>query len=242
MSISVTKENYGPSLPSLALDSEIIRATTAETTLAVDIDTVSNAIPTAVSQLTNNSGYQTATDVSAAIQTVVGAAPAALNTLVEIAAQLSADETITAAILSTVNGKANTSALLAKADLTANTFTGQQSITEVNKGTIASGSVSFAVSGGNVQKLTVGGGLSIALTGWPIAGVFGELLIELVNGGSAALTLPNIKGILPDTGAPAASFSAYLTAIGRTGLQAAGTDFFYLWSTDGGVTVYGKVM
>jgi hypothetical protein len=104
--------------------------------------------------------------------------------------------------------------------------------------------VTFDRSAKSVWKLTVGGALTIATTGWPAAGNFGDLLIELVNGGSAAVTFTGINWILPTTGAAAASFSAYLTAIGRSpaSLQSAGTDWIYLWTTNGGTTINGKLL
>jgi hypothetical protein len=65
-------------------------------------------VPTAVSAFTNDSGYANTTYVTSAIQAVVGAAPAALDTLAEIAAQLQNDESVTSALINTVSGKANT--------------------------------------------------------------------------------------------------------------------------------------
>lgn len=52
--------------------------------------------------------YQTASDVSAAIQAVVGAAPDALDTLQEIATQLASDESAVSALTTTVSSKAST--------------------------------------------------------------------------------------------------------------------------------------
>ena len=68
-------------------------------------------IPAAVSGLTNDSGYQTSAQVNTAIQAVVGAAPAALDTLAEIAAQLANDESAVAALTTVVSSKASTSSL-----------------------------------------------------------------------------------------------------------------------------------
>jgi hypothetical protein len=80
------------------------------------------SVPTAVSSFTNDSGYQTAANVSSAIQAVVGAAPAALDTLAEIATQLASDESAAAALTNVVSTKASsadvTSALALKADKT----------------------------------------------------------------------------------------------------------------------------
>lgn len=128
-----------------------------------------------------------------------------------------------------------------KANLTANTFSGAQSYTEVDKGTVGTGTVTFSLSAGNAQRLQVSGALTIALAGFPAAGIVGDLFIKLVNGGVAAITLPTINWILPAGGA-ATSFAAYLAAIGRTALQTAGTDFMYLWTDDAGATVYGKLI
>jgi hypothetical protein len=73
------------------------------------------SIPTTVSALTNDSAYQTLTQVNSAIQAVVGAAPTALDTLVEIAAQLANDESAVSALVTTVSTKAATSSLAAVA-------------------------------------------------------------------------------------------------------------------------------
>lgn len=133
---------------------------------------------------------------------------------------------------------------LGAAGLAGNTFTAAQNYSQVDKGTVSSGTVTFDASAKNVQKLTVGGALTIATSNWPASGTQGDLEIELVNGGAFAVTFTGISWLLPTTGAPAASFSAYLTAIGRSpaSLQTAGTDWIYLWTTNGGTTINGKVM
>lgn len=69
------------------------------------------AVPTEISAFTNDSGYQTGSQVNAAIQAVVGAAPAALDTLQEIATQLQADESAAAALTTAVSLKANSADL-----------------------------------------------------------------------------------------------------------------------------------
>jgi len=62
--------------------------------------------PTTVSAFTNDAGYQTAGDVTTAIEAVVGAAPGALDTLAEIANQLLSDESAAAALTTVVATKA----------------------------------------------------------------------------------------------------------------------------------------
>jgi len=131
-----------------------------------------------------------------------------------------------------------------KANLSNNIYTGAQAMTNVNKGTVVNGTVDFNISQSNVQELTVGGALAVTLSNWPATGIFGDVIIAVKNGGAYAMTMPNVIWQLPTTGAPAASFSAYLTAIGRASgaLQVAGTDFLYFYTLDGGVTIYGKVL
>jgi precorrin isomerase len=68
-------------------------------------------VPTNVSAFTNDSTYQTAAQVTAAIAAVVGAAPTALDTLAEIAAALASDESAAAALTTSVGLKANTADL-----------------------------------------------------------------------------------------------------------------------------------
>ena len=118
-------------LTSAALSTEVTRAEAAEATLTTNVATAqttantANATiaalakvastgsysdlsnkPTNVSSFTNDSAYQNLTQVNAAIQAVVGAAPTALATLAAIDVQLSTDETAAAALTNVVSTKA----------------------------------------------------------------------------------------------------------------------------------------
>lgn len=68
-------------------------------------------VPTKVSELTNDSKYQTETQVNTAIQKVVGTAPEALDTLGEIADKLSDNDDVVAGLVNTLSTKADKSAL-----------------------------------------------------------------------------------------------------------------------------------
>jgi hypothetical protein len=106
-----------------------------------------------------------------------------------------------------------------------------------DKGTGAAGSTqTFDLAAGNIQRLQVGGALTIAVTGWPPAGTLGELLIELVNGAAFAATWPTINWVKVD-GSTTTSFASN----GVT-LQSAGTDWVLLWTRNGGAIPFGKVM
>lgn len=110
-------------------------------------------------------------------------------------------------------------------------------VTSVAKGTGSLGSTqTLNVANGGHQSLTVGGALTIATTGWPATGQMGELVLELINGGSALITWPNIRWVKGD--------GSYTTTFSSNGvlLQSSGTDWIYLWSTDGGTTIWGKVL
>ena len=72
--------------------------------------------PTKVSQFTNDSGFQTSSQVEAKIKTVVGTAPEALDTLKEIADSLNNDPDFAGTITTQLAGKVNTADLTAITD------------------------------------------------------------------------------------------------------------------------------
>ena len=75
------------------------------------------AIPTNNNQLTNGAGYQTSTQVNTAIQKVVDAAPAALDTLNEIAASLNDDSDFAGTMTTALAGKLSTTGKAADSNL-----------------------------------------------------------------------------------------------------------------------------
>jgi hypothetical protein len=99
-----------------------------------------------------------------------------------------------------------------------------------------SGATAINISLGGMIAATVAGDVTLTLTNWPEAGSFGEAVLELTNGGSHEITWPTINWILQDgmttTVATEAGFM----------LQEAGVDFVYLWTRDGGTTIYGRVV
>jgi hypothetical protein len=161
---------------------------------------------------------------------------------------------ISAAVSGTDIKTINSTSLLGSGDITvavtgANTFTGDQTggdndlvqwmlkdvgAVYLDKGTINSGTVTFAYTDGSHQRLQVGGALTIATSAWPPTGNNGSMMIELVNGGATTITWPTINWIKSD-GTTTTTFSAN----GVT-LQSSGTDFCVLWTRDAGTTIYGK--
>lgn len=107
------------------------------------------------------------------------------------------------------------------------------SLAIVDKGTVSSGTVTFLQSAGAKQKLTVGGSLTVAFGGWPASGIYGEIEVQLVNGG-LGVTWPTVNWLVGD-GTTSTSFSAM-----NVTLQNPGTNWVIVWSTNGGVAIYGK--
>lgn len=111
----------------------------------------------------------------------------------------------------------------------------------LDKGTVGTGTVTFDYSSGACQRLQVSGALTVALSNFPPSGNLGVMQLELVNGGSATVTMPAINWVKLD-GTFTTSISTYLTNVSRNTLQTTGTDFIMIWSRDAGTTVYGKIL
>lgn len=81
-------------------------------------------IPTAVSAFTNDANYMSATavatSISTAVNNLINSAPGTMDTLGEIAAFITADETTAAALASTVSGKASSATTVNGHALTSN--------------------------------------------------------------------------------------------------------------------------
>lgn len=109
-------------------------------------------------------------------------------------------------------------------------------IAVIDKGTYVSGTVTFVVSSGNKQKLTVAGPVTIAFTAWPPSGFYGELEIQLVNGGIPGIVFPTINWLVGD-----GNTSTLFGSMGVS-LNPAGTNWILLWTTDGGATIWGRAI
>lgn len=153
---------------------------------------------------------------------------------------------------------ANLKATLATAfaGLAGNTFTGAQvysdqqlsrgmtkdmGIVFLDKGNSGTSAQTLDYSAASHQKLTVTGAFVMnAVTNWPPTGNTGELLLELVNGASSAITWTMSGTTQKWWKADGTSVSTY-AASGYT-FASSGTDWLLLWSTDAGTTTNIKVM
>ena len=89
---------------------------------------------------------------------------------------------------------------------------------------------------GSYQRWAPTGSVTLAISNWPAAGVFSEMVIEGVNLGAATITWPTVNWIKSD-----GSMTTVFNDVGVT-LQSSGIDFVVLWTRDGGTTVYGKIV
>jgi hypothetical protein len=100
-----------------------------------------------------------------------------------------------------------------------------------DKGTVSSGTVTFSASIPK-QKLTVGGNLTIAYSSWPAA--YGEVEIQLVNGGAHTVTWPTINWVVGD-GTTSTTFADM-----NVTLASSGTNHVMVWTWNGGTTLFGR--
>lgn len=99
----------------LSISSGVLSATGGGTADAVAWENVTDR-PTKVSQFTNDSGFQTSSQVEAKIKAVVGTAPEALDTLKELADALGNDANFAGTITTQLAGKVNTADLVVISD------------------------------------------------------------------------------------------------------------------------------
>ena len=142
------------------------------------------------------------------------------------------------------------------ATLASNTFTGAQIYSDqvlsrgmtkdmgmvfLDKGNSSTTAQTIDYTVASHQKLTVTGAFVMnAVTNWPPTGNTGELLLELVNGASSAITWTMSGTTQKWWKSDGTSVSTY-AASGYT-FAASGTDWLLLWSTDAGTTTNIKVM
>lgn len=96
----------------LEVQNGVLNATGGGTADAVDWVNVTNK-PTSLSSFTNDSGYQTESQVNAKIEEVIGSAPEALNTLKELSDALGGDEDFANTMATELGKKANSKDIIA---------------------------------------------------------------------------------------------------------------------------------
>jgi hypothetical protein len=92
------------------------------------------------------------------------------------------------------------------------------------------------IADGQIATLTIADDLTLTITGWLASGKYSELLLVMTNGGAHTITWPTINWLL-SSGAFTTTFSSNEAA-----LQSSGIDFIFLWTINGGTTIYGKIV
>lgn len=142
------------------------------------------------------------------------------------------------------------------ATLAGNTFTGAQIYSDqvlsrgmtkdmgmvfLDKGNSGTAAQTCDYTVGSHQKLTVTGAFVMnAVTNWPPTGNTGELLLELVNGASSAITWTMSGTTQKWWKSDGTSVATY--ALSGVTFQTTGTNWILMWSTDAGTTTNFKVM
>jgi nitrogenase molybdenum-iron protein alpha/beta subunit len=115
--------------------------------------TTSAAASTYLSQATAASTYATQSSVSTAISNVINAAPAALDTLKELADALGSDAAFSTTVTTSISGK------LAKASNLSDVADVSAARTNLGLGSMATQSAgNVAITGGSIDNVTLDGG------------------------------------------------------------------------------------
>lgn len=110
------------------------------------------------------------------------------------------------------------------------------SATYIDKGSVASGTVTLSFADGEHQRVQATGNITLALSNIPAAGKLMEMQVEAANFGGKTITWPTVNWVKSD------GTTTTTTSANGVTWQASGTDWVLLWTRDGGTTVYGKVM
>ena len=189
--------------------------------------------PTLVSSFTNDASYATTsgvtTSISTAINNLINSAPGTLDTLGEIAAQLTTDESVVSSLITTVAGKVSLTGSYADpswiTSLAYSKLTGAPSITAGATGlTGATGTGYQGATGGAGVNGATGLTGSTGLTGATGSGLQGSTGLQ------------GTTGLTGSTGLAGATGSGYQGATGLTGGQGDRGDLGYTGSTGAGFT------
>lgn len=122
-----------------------------------------------------------------------------------------------------------------------NKFDKNISFKVLDKGTL-SGSVTIDVSEEAYQRVTLGGDITLNLSGFQ-NNVASEVIVELKDIGSRTVTINGVSWYDPSYTENFTNLADYLLAIGRptATLRTSGKETFIFESTDGGALILGKI-
>jgi hypothetical protein len=109
----------------------------------------------------------------------------------------------------------------------------------LDKGDSGTTTQNLAYTAAEHQRIRATGNFTITTSGWPVSGLLGEILLELVGDGTGrTITWPTINWIKSD--------GTLTTTFGLNGVTLVtannAPNFCLLWTRDAGTTIYGKWM
>ena len=253
---TAARANLGiPLVDNVASATLLNRANHTGTQLA---STISNFAATVLAGILTGLSLATATAVTAA-DTVLVAIGKLQKQITDLTTTVGGKQATLVSLtnIRTVNGNTLLGTTdIAVAGLAANTFTGAQVYNDqlttramlkdcgmvfLDKGNSSTTAQTCDYTAGSHQKLTVTGAFVMnAVTNWPPTGNTGELLLELVNGASSAITWTMSGTTQKWWKNDGTSVATY--ALSGVTFQTTGTNWILMWSTDAGTTTNFKVM
>jgi len=178
-------------------------------------------LPTNVSAFTNDAQYQTVAQSNAAMEALIGAAPAALDTIHEIAAELQSNNSVVGSLTNSITNKAS---------LTSNnTYSGQQEFGAAvrEKKVELSTSNNIDLSLGNFYRKTITGATTLSVSNISLVpDSVTTIMLEITNGGTNVSYWANVRW--------AGGTKPTLTTSGK--------DLLGFVTYDGGSNWFGSVM
>lgn len=125
-----------------------------------------------------------------------------------------------------------------------NKFGAGMSYSSLNRGVISGGTIAIDVRASSSQKLTVGGVLAISFTNWDSNDILTIVQLEITNPGAFTTSFTNVTWVNESNGISYTDVVDYLTSLGRVpaAFIAVGTERFVFSSSNGGTSIFGKLV
>ena len=143
---------------------------------------------------------------------------------------------ITSTRVTVGNNSVNTFLSSAESRLGGNTVVDVINYTRTNLGTV-NGTITFTPGNDIYQRAQLNGATTVQFGAFPAANTLGMIFVEARNWGNVVVTFANTVNWAQGNGSYTTSFANSGTALANSG-----TNWITVWSTDGGVTLYGTAI